>query len=398
MEYFDEGDGGQLTFLTPEEQTNADGQRKSQTVRKPLSALAAIPYLHLDFTREHVDLFGSPYWELCSPCQAGRPPLNTGLAPRIPVRTALSDVLEPDPDWKYYLSKRACLGILRRAEERGRALPEVLGKALKLQAGLSTWEEAGISESSCVTAGFSAGAGASAGSIGYSEHVAPTLKASQSGSRMPSVLCLNDQGGGFMACTEGISGTLRSQEHGHQPLVFENHGIDGRCTGPHPVSPTLPARAGTGGGNLPLALQPGAALCIRGSGVERRTGNGGNGVGIQTEVTSIPTDTGRYAVFRRQRVDRFRADDTASTQSARQRKDATDLICQPTSDGPAVRLIRRLTPLECEALQGYPLRWTDLPGASDSARYKALGNSVAIPCVEFVLWGLLASAGKAEEG
>ena len=52
------------------------------------------------------------------------------------------------------------------------------------------------------------------------------------------------------------------------------------------------------------------------------------------------------------------------------------------------RLIRRLTPLECERLQGFPDGWTDMPGASDSARYKALGNSVAIPCVDFVLRGI----------
>lgn len=50
--------------------------------------------------------------------------------------------------------------------------------------------------------------------------------------------------------------------------------------------------------------------------------------------------------------------------------------------------VRRLTPLECERLQGYPDGWTDIPGASDSARYKALGNSVAIPCVEYVLEGI----------
>ena len=41
------------------------------------------------------------------------------------------------------------------------------------------------------------------------------------------------------------------------------------------------------------------------------------------------------------------------------------------------QLIRRLLPVECERLQGYPDGWTDIPGASDSSRYKALGNSVA---------------------
>ena len=47
--------------------------------------------------------------------------------------------------------------------------------------------------------------------------------------------------------------------------------------------------------------------------------------------------------------------------------------------------VRRLTPLECERLQGYPDGWTDIPGASDSARYKALGNSIALPFWRWML-------------
>ena len=90
-----------------------------------------------------------------------------------------------------------------------------------------------------------------------------------------------------------------------------------------------------------------------------------------------------HAVYSRQRVDDFRENDVVSTQSARQCKDAVDLICQKADVH--AHLIRRLTPLECERLQGFPDGWTDIPGASDSARYKALGNSVAIPCVDFVM-------------
>ena len=82
----------------------------------------------------------------------------------------------------------------------------------------------------------------------------------------------------------------------------------------------------------------------------------------------------RHAVYSRQRVDDFRHNDVASTQSARQYKDATDLICQQAEA--CAHLIRRLTPLECERLQGFPDGWTDITNASDSARYKALGNSV----------------------
>lgn len=103
-----------------------------------------------------------------------------------------------------------------------------------------------------------------------------------------------------------------------------------------------------------------------------------------------------HAVFSRQRVDVFKNDDVASTQSARQHKDATDLVVDldeaqddsiPENET-LVLLIRRLTPLECERLQGFPDGWTDIEGASDSARYKALGNSVAIPCVDYVLQGI----------
>ena len=99
-----------------------------------------------------------------------------------------------------------------------------------------------------------------------------------------------------------------------------------------------------------------------------------------------------HAVYSRQRVDDFRENGVVSTQSTRQHKDATDLVCQQAEA--YAYLIRRLTPLECERLQGFPDGWTDIPGASDSARYKALGNSVAIPCVEFIM-GRIAAALRA---
>ena len=99
-----------------------------------------------------------------------------------------------------------------------------------------------------------------------------------------------------------------------------------------------------------------------------------------------------HAVYSRQRVDDFRENGVVSTQSARQHKDATDLVCQKAEA--YAYLIRRLTPLECERLQGFPDSWTDIPSASDSARYKALGNSVAIPCVEFIM-GRIAAALRA---
>ena len=419
---------GQLTLLklNGPEDTTVHPRRNP----RPKPELIAIPFLYLDLSPDHVNLFGKHYWEILIPYREGKPPLNTGPAPRKPIRTLLSEILEENPEEKYYLSKTACLGILQRAEERGKPLPPQLQQALMAQAGLAPPPQAfremrayhinqrdegidlgGVSGALMATsnmqmqtfiterspvafaanqrdevrdlhdiagalsaqpgmkqqtlvAGFSAGAGASAGSIGYSEIVAPTLKGSASGSCMPSVLCLNDQGGNVMDCSENVTGTLRAQEHGHQPLVYENHGIDARYTGPHIVAPTLSARAGTGGNNLPLVGQK-----------------------MPGDPFRTPTATVQPTVFSRQRVDKFALNNVASTESARQHKDATDLVLQPGKENRPL-LIRRLTPLECERLQGFLDSWTKRPGASDSARYKALGNSVAIPCVEFIMRGI----------
>ncbi len=453
-------------------------------------------FMLLDLRPGAGNLLG-PCWEYNPVLPGSFGILNTSECPKDAVESSLSQILEATVPSKYYLTKKACLGILRRARERGKPLPPQLEAALKAQAGLTVYLTP-ISDSGSATAfeanqkavlagvvskgngdcfltperhtslsggggqagqgypciltadclnpwdtqqtrvftpegtaptlagadgcggcnpgglvfaaGFCAGAGPSAGSIGYQEEVAPTLKAAASGNMMPSVLCLNDQGGQIMECSEDVAGTLRAQEHGHQPLVFENHGVDARYTGPHKVSPTLSCRAGTGGNNLPLVAQEGPQVfCITGNAIDRQPENGGNGLGIQEDVAYTLTATDHHAVFTRQRVDLFQEGDVASTQSARQHKDATDLIYQETvgaltagdSKGPnsqyvsqdklvveAPLLIRRLTPRECERLQGFPDDWTALPDAADAPRYRALGNSVAIPCVEYLMHGM----------
>ena len=424
-----------------------------------------------------------PYWEIDPQWLGCGGTLNTSECPRDAVESSLSAILQENVPSKYYLTRKACLGILRRAQERKKDLPYQLELALKAQAGLIPFEDLpalpltafaanqrdevrdlhdkagaiaaqpGMKQQTfiaqdCLTpwdtqqariftpesksptlagadggggrnpggllfaAAFCAGAGAAAGTIGYQEEIAPTLKGSASGNMMPSVLCLNDQGGSVMECSEDVAGTLRAQEHGHQPLVlgvYENHGIDARYTGPHKVSPTLPARAGTGGNNLPLVSQMPETFCILGNTVDCSPKNGGHGLGIQEDLSFTLTSEHRHAVFTRQRSDRFQEGDVASTESAQQDKDATDLIYQTAKQAASEalaqtcaaalpKLIRRLTPTECERLQGFPDGWTDIPGASDSARYRALGNSVAIPCVEFIMQGITIALGGSLEG
>ena len=359
------------------------------------------------------------------------------------------------------------MGILRRAFERGKALPKKLERALKIQAGLALPDgqitdidayhinqrdegidlqgvsgalmatsnmqmQTFVTQASENTEGFDGYNGDLTGDVAATlgvncgmstgrngviafaanqrdevrdlhdvarehrippESVAPTLKAGASGNCMPSVLCINDQGGQVMEISEGMTGTLRAQEHGHQPLVYENHGIDARYRQMEEVAPTMSARYGTGGNNVPLVEQE-PVICITGNAIDRQPQNGGNGIGYQQDIAYTLTATDHHAVYSRQRVDDFRENAVVSTQSARQCKDAVDLVCQKADVH--AHLIRRLTPLECERLQGFPDGWTDTPGASDSARYKALGNSVAIPCVDFVMHCLVQAVQMSE--
>ena len=84
---------GQLMMLELEaaEGTGAPPKRRPG---KPDSELVSIPYFHLDLVSGSVDLFGQRHWELRSPWRKGKRPLNTGAAPRIPIRVPLSGILE----------------------------------------------------------------------------------------------------------------------------------------------------------------------------------------------------------------------------------------------------------------------------------------------------------------
>jgi len=522
--------------------------RTSGSSSKNSSELSSIPFMSLDLTPGAGNLLDEFYWEILSPWRGGCWILNTGPAPRSGAAgSTLWSIMEERPHPRYFLTRKACAGIIRRASERGKPLPPQLQQALEIQAGLTasqvvpTMEDnptvgidgyngditgdvsatlgmncgmstgrngimhpplVGIDSKHACTTGelantLSTNCGSSTGRNGIMQPLAfaqnqrdevrdlhdvagalgsqPGMKqqtfvaagvvtkgngdcflteevhtslstgGGQAGQGYPCVLCLNDQGGQFMSSSENITGTLRAQMHSHQPLVlesnqkhavvredgksptlpasmgmgggyvpmvYENHGIDSRYTGPHPVSPTISARAGTGGNNLPLVGTEPEVFCIVGNVIDREPENGGNGCGYKENIAYTLTAMDRHAVFSRQRTDVFAENEVVSTESARQHKDATDLIMQPYQEtvGTLVRsdhkgisnqyvnddkcivdqvnLIRRLTPLECERLQGFPDGWTNIPSASDSARYKALGNSVAIPCVEYVMGGI----------
>ena len=259
----------------------------------------APPYQFLDLTPGAGNLLGQFEWEMRSALHGGAFLRNTGPSPRDATESCLSQILEDHPPKKYYLTTAACLGILRRAKERGKPLPKALDTALRIQAGLiglpegrektvpfndsAVLAQPGMKQQT-FAASFSAGASATAGTIGYAEEVAPTLKGSPSGNCMPSVMCLHDQGGQRMDVCENMTGTLRASEKGHQPLVYENHGVDARIRESSEISPTVTARYGTGGGNTPLVQEPNEVYCIVGNIIDRQPENGGNGCGYQQDL------------------------------------------------------------------------------------------------------------------
>lgn len=235
-----------------------------------------------------------------------------------------------------------------------------------LQAG----ENSGQNQVAVLCAGFKLGNSEHARSIGYAEEQAPTLNA-ECGGNKPAVLCLNDQGGNVMGVSHDVSGTLRAQEHGHQPSILDmSHACDViRDCGE--VAPSLQARMGTGGNQIPLTYQK------------------------TTGTLSPGAHAGSYNgqdAYNDMLICGAAVPDIAHTLKAKANCDfREDSETYPVQN----RVVRRLTPLECERLQGFPDHWTDLGEwtdskgkrhkDADSPRYKALGNSIALPPWKWLL-------------
>jgi len=147
------------------------------------------------------------------------------------------------------------------------------------------------------------------------------------------------------------------------------------------VSKTLTASYGMGGANLdikPLVLEPKAyniTFCDA-NGTRKDRPNGGLYVNeTDTSNTLTRAGVGTYAV---------------DTYNGSIQGDITATVTTTgggISSGPSVMQemrVRRLTPMECERLQGFPDNYTNTPTSSDTTRYKALGNSMAVPVMRWI--------------
>lgn len=203
--------------------------------------------------------------------------------------------------------------------------------------------------------------------------------------------------------TGDMSETLRACSHGALPMIVTRSNGDG----------------------IDVIHQ---TICIKGNCIDRADTAGCNGKGYRDDDVSYTLNTiDRHAVYAMQGFGDYKETGVVSSCKSRDYKDATDLICavdcrngtehpdingtlQARSTGGLSlnlqnvcrvnKTVRRLTPLECERLQGYPDGWTDIGEwvdskgkkrqTTDSARYKALGNSIALPPWRWVLKRLTA--------
>ena len=100
----------------------------SKPSSKPLQVFPATGYQFLDLRNGTMP---DAWSAMDGVLPGGSTPLNTGAFPNAERESTLSQILQANAPEKYYLSARACQGILRRAERRGKELPQMLKEALK---------------------------------------------------------------------------------------------------------------------------------------------------------------------------------------------------------------------------------------------------------------------------
>lgn len=293
----------------------------------------------------------------------------------------------------------------------------------------------------------------------------PDPSKNQGGIAIVEKIILDDQGGQQISvCTDGKSPTLRAEAHGNAPyvinkktLVYDTRGNGAgetvpTITGDHnnrvtdytclaitrcydigearlrtpseyiEKSPTITARCGTGGNNV-----PGVVYCLQGNGIDRADTAGCNGKGWKEDTSYTLNTIDKPAVVCAQKsYTEFKDESTLSTLKA------TGGSYGVGSENIVVKkyIVRRLTPTECARLQGFPSWWgivnpvenlTDEDYAfwldvrntyaeingkatkeytreqmlawynklhSDSAEYKMWGNGIALPNALYVMQGI----------
>ena len=325
-------------------------------------------------------LMRGEWQEMDGASRGGSMTLNTGECPSAARESTLSQILEPNAPTKYYLSAKACQGILRRAEKRGKELPTMLREALEEAVSLSKNEPespgggkgilpavdraftlaTNVDQSVCIGVDQQGGKGGAA----FAEGVSPTLCSDSHGT--PHGVCYSIQGNAASRDT-AQNGTGLSENVAHTLNTQDRHAV---C---------YPDKAMT------LTARHDSSPCVdRGQNVvcydARGNGDGTTAPTITGDHENRVTDYTAVAVGNGQMHQTDLGDKTGALNCMHDQQAVIH-------DAPPPRkyIIRRLTPLECCRLQGFPDWWTDGVDGSDSAQYKMWGNGIALPCAVDVL-------------
>lgn len=342
---------------------------------------------------------------------------NTGECPNAVVVSRLLQILEETPHPKYNLTPKACQGILRRAERRGKDLPKLLKAVLIRQSqGASPQErtEAPAPTEAPTSYAVRIRGGCDGGGKGA---LVQTEKSGTLGTgNDQTIFCMATQQGGAELRTDDRAPTLTAaagMSGNNQPVVCAGFKLGNsekaRSIGyQEELSPTLNAECG---GNKPAVVAPAVALdmthacdVIRECGeqvpaLQARMGTGGNQVPLtygigngQANEAGIMAEEVSQTLNTMHDAQAVMCEDVSHALRAKAncayREDAETYLVQNM-------VVRRLTPLECTRLQGYPDGWVDIGDwtdekgkkhkDADSPKYKALGNSIALPFWDWML-------------
>lgn len=327
---------------------------------------------------------------------------KVGEFPKDASVSSLSSILEVNVPDRYYLSVRACEGILRRSEQRGKQLDPLLKQALlntiaysQLKATLKTAE---LSSAEMVSYKPSqdeweqGGGNVPIAVFSFDSLASNSMKSANphSGSRQVDIAKTLDCADQSPAKNQGGLCVIQAQAFGQASY---NEYV------PSKQAVTLKATGGNyGGGTENLVLVPCKGdVGIANGGAGKSAGSvafsktvsptlKASSSGLQSPVAAIPYTLkirsgceggGKGALIQ---------EDKSATLSCD--NDQTLFVPTQTENGEVIYLARKLTPTESASLQGFEKDWCALVSHKDSAEYKMWGNGMAFPCMLYIMEGV----------
>lgn len=317
-----------------------------------------------------------------------------GECPNVVEESGLWQILEANVPQKYFLSARACAGVLRRAERRGKELSTILKTALEQQ--IERWEKYGtplpVFDVSVVGV-----EGIDIYNATTTGKVSKTLNSAATDSDHIPCVCYDARGNGDGKTVPTITGDHNGHMSDYTAIVcFSQDAYDKYEETEHGA--TLRASGGIyGGGSENLVCK--SVYCLQGNGIDRADTAGCNGKGVTENVSYTLNTVDRHAVcceaegHTHDFLVRMREGKDGGGKGALVQEDKSGTIACNNDQVLFQKvetqyIVRRLTPLECCRLQGMPDWWTDDVEGSDASRYKMFGNGMALPNALYVMEGV----------